>query len=189
MSKFEAIIGDLEHVLAKPSGLRDGLKQLQEESEAVENARATLRQPPAHKKGWRAGIGRAITRPSIAICPCNFGQRAKAGSGHQTGPCAGTCRWAGRECAGGSACGMLRTVASRVRAGRNEALLARAADGPAIEDRLATLDSAGGSRSRSGRRNVRRLVDRTRAGLRHRHAARRGGRLHAFLGAARGNSS
>jgi hypothetical protein len=43
MSKFEAIIGDLEHVLAKLSGLRDGLKQLQEESEAVENARATLR--------------------------------------------------------------------------------------------------------------------------------------------------
>ena len=59
MSKFEAIIGDLEHVLEKLSGLRDGLKQLQEESEAVENARATLRGRRRHKKGWRAGIGPA----------------------------------------------------------------------------------------------------------------------------------
>jgi uncharacterized membrane protein len=43
MSKFETIINDLEQVLEKLSGLREGLKQLQEESQAVENARATLR--------------------------------------------------------------------------------------------------------------------------------------------------
>jgi len=51
MSKFEAFIGEIEHVLEKLSGLRDGLKQMQEESEAVEKARDTLRGRRRPKKG------------------------------------------------------------------------------------------------------------------------------------------
>jgi hypothetical protein len=43
MSKLEAVLGDLEHVLEKLTGIRDGLKQMLEESEAVEKARDTLR--------------------------------------------------------------------------------------------------------------------------------------------------
>ncbi len=43
MSKLEAVIGDLEHVLERLNGIRDGLKQIKDESEAVEKARDTLR--------------------------------------------------------------------------------------------------------------------------------------------------
>jgi hypothetical protein len=50
MSKLEAVIGDLEHVLTKLNGIRDGLIQLKEESEAVEKARDTLRGRKRTKK-------------------------------------------------------------------------------------------------------------------------------------------
>jgi hypothetical protein len=43
MSKLEAVIGDLEHVLQRLNGIRDGLKQMKNESEAIEKARDTLR--------------------------------------------------------------------------------------------------------------------------------------------------
>jgi hypothetical protein len=43
MSKFDDFIGDLEQVLAKLSSLRDGLKQMKEDSEAIEKARDKLR--------------------------------------------------------------------------------------------------------------------------------------------------
>jgi hypothetical protein len=51
MSKLEAVIGDLENILSKLSGIRDGLMQLKEESEAVEKARDTLRGRKRAKKG------------------------------------------------------------------------------------------------------------------------------------------
>ena len=51
MSKLEAVIGDLEHILEQLSGIRDGLKQMKEESEAVEKARDTLRGRKRPKKG------------------------------------------------------------------------------------------------------------------------------------------
>jgi hypothetical protein len=50
MSKLEAVIGDLENILEKLSGIRDGLKQMKEESEAVEKARDTLRGRKRPKK-------------------------------------------------------------------------------------------------------------------------------------------
>ncbi len=50
MSKLEAVIGDLEHILEKLNGIRDGLKQMKEESEAVERARDTLRGRKRPKK-------------------------------------------------------------------------------------------------------------------------------------------
>lgn len=43
MSKFEHFIVEIEHVVEKLNGLREGLQQLKEESEAVEKARDTLR--------------------------------------------------------------------------------------------------------------------------------------------------
>ncbi len=43
MSKFDIFISELEQVLEKLSGLREGLKQMKEEIEAVEKARDTLR--------------------------------------------------------------------------------------------------------------------------------------------------
>jgi hypothetical protein len=51
MSKLEAVIGDLEHILDKLTGIRDGLKQIKEENEAVEKARDTLRGRKRLKKG------------------------------------------------------------------------------------------------------------------------------------------
>ena len=39
MSKLDAVISDLEFVLEKLTGIRDGLKQVKEEMEAVEKAR------------------------------------------------------------------------------------------------------------------------------------------------------
>jgi uncharacterized membrane protein len=50
MSKLEAVIGDLEHILEKLNGIRDGLKQMKEESEAVEKARDALRGRKRPKK-------------------------------------------------------------------------------------------------------------------------------------------
>ncbi|MGO9171854.1 MAG: hypothetical protein ACLP7P_07805 [Rhodomicrobium sp.] len=50
MSKFDIFIGDLEEVLAKLSSLRDGLKQMKEESESVEKARDALRGRRGSKK-------------------------------------------------------------------------------------------------------------------------------------------
>ena len=50
MSKFEAVIGELEHVLEKLSGIREGLKQMKQDSEAVEKARDTLRGRRRSKK-------------------------------------------------------------------------------------------------------------------------------------------
>ena len=74
MSKLEAVIGDLEHVLERLNGIRDGLKQIKDESEAVEKARDTLRGRRTAEKGRAAGIGSPspAIRPEIAICPCNF---------------------------------------------------------------------------------------------------------------------
>jgi uncharacterized membrane protein len=43
MSKLEAVIGDIEHVLEKLNGIREGLKQVKDEIDAVEKARDTLR--------------------------------------------------------------------------------------------------------------------------------------------------
>jgi uncharacterized protein (DUF3084 family) len=43
MSKFDVFIDELDQVLAKLTGLRNGLKQMKEESEAVEKARDKLR--------------------------------------------------------------------------------------------------------------------------------------------------
>jgi hypothetical protein len=50
MSKYDAFIGDLDHILEKLNGIRDGLKQLKEEAEAVEKARDTLRGRRRQKK-------------------------------------------------------------------------------------------------------------------------------------------
>jgi hypothetical protein len=43
MSKLEAVIGDLDLVLERLNGIRDGLKQIKDENEAIEKARDTLR--------------------------------------------------------------------------------------------------------------------------------------------------
>jgi hypothetical protein len=59
----------------------------------------------------------------------------------------------------------------------------RAGRGPAIEDWLAALNSAAGSRSRSHGSNIRRFVHRPRSGLRHHHAARRRCGLHPAVSA------
>lgn len=53
MSKFEIFIGELEQVLEKLTGIRDGLKQMKEESEAVEKARDALRGRRRPKKDTR----------------------------------------------------------------------------------------------------------------------------------------
>lgn len=76
MSKFEAFIGEIEHVLEKLSGLRDGLKQMREESEAVEKARDTLRGRQAAEEGGGAGIAYPASCPASdpAIFACNFGE-------------------------------------------------------------------------------------------------------------------
>jgi hypothetical protein len=50
MSKLDAVIGDLEHVLEKLNGIRDGLKQVKEEIDSVEKARDTLRGRRRQKK-------------------------------------------------------------------------------------------------------------------------------------------
>jgi uncharacterized protein YhaN len=50
MSKFDACIGDLDEALAKLAGLRENLKQMKEESEAVEKARDNLRRRRRTKK-------------------------------------------------------------------------------------------------------------------------------------------
>ncbi len=51
MNKFDILIGDLEELLAKLSGLLEGLKQLRDESESVEKARDSLRGRRKPKKG------------------------------------------------------------------------------------------------------------------------------------------
>ena len=55
MSKLEAVIGDLEHVLQRLNGIRDGLKQMKVESESVEKARDTLRGRRRPKKEAEPG--------------------------------------------------------------------------------------------------------------------------------------
>lgn len=55
MSKLAAVIGDLEHVLERLNGVRDGLKKMQDESEAVEKARDTLRGRRRPKKDAEPG--------------------------------------------------------------------------------------------------------------------------------------
>ena len=67
----------------------------------------------------------------------------------------------------------------------NGAALSRPACGPAIEDRLAALNSAARSRCRSHGSNIRRFVDWPRSGLRHHHAARRQCGGHPALAALR----
>ena len=55
MSKLESVIGDLEHVLERLNGIRDGLKQMKNESEAIEKARDTLRGRRRPKKDAEPG--------------------------------------------------------------------------------------------------------------------------------------
>ena len=55
MSKLEAVIGDLEHVLQRLNGISDGLKQMKVESESVEKARDTLRGRRRPKKEAEPG--------------------------------------------------------------------------------------------------------------------------------------
>ncbi len=55
MSKFDDFIGDIEQVLAKLSSLRDGLRQMKEESEAIEKARESLRARRRPKKDGKPG--------------------------------------------------------------------------------------------------------------------------------------
>ncbi|MGO8954294.1 MAG: hypothetical protein ACLPWS_08435 [Rhodomicrobium sp.] len=50
MSKYDIFIGDLEGAIAKLNGLLAGLKQMKEESEAVEKARDALRGRRRSKK-------------------------------------------------------------------------------------------------------------------------------------------
>ncbi|MBI4725248.1 MAG: hypothetical protein HY765_09800 [Rhodomicrobium sp.] len=50
MSKLDVFIGELDAVLVKLSGLRNGLKEMKEESEAVEKARDALRARRRPKK-------------------------------------------------------------------------------------------------------------------------------------------
>ena len=49
MSKIEGVIAELESVLEKLGGVQSRLKEIKEESEAVEKARDSLRRPKSKK--------------------------------------------------------------------------------------------------------------------------------------------
>ena len=51
MSKIDGVIAELEFVLEKLGGVQTRLKEIKEDSEAVEKARDSLRRPKSKKRG------------------------------------------------------------------------------------------------------------------------------------------